>query len=502
MNRNHRIHIGLLVPFFLLSLLVFSCQEGTAPAGPDPDPDPGPDPTEQDTAVSDTLDPGIDDDYSDISHISNFEKWGTHNVHDPSIIKAGDTYYMYSTDVFYGGGGVPEDDPRRQPKIPIRRSKDLVHWEPVGHVFAEMPRGVTTFIRQYQPSYYPVSVWAPFIIRVQDQYRLYYSVPANEGMHLAYLGLAVSDDPEGPWRHQGLVLPTFTDSPYNGIDPAVSVDRDTGRHWLIYGSWDNGIHAVELDPETGFRLDEQDTGTIIASRRLEFGAAPLEGAEVQYNPEQDKYYLFVSYDPLIETYNVRVGRADQPQGPYYDFFGRNMAETTDNYPKITAQYQFNGHPGWQGVGHTGILKDDNTYYLASQGRLGSDIHLMNLHLRRMFWTRDGWPSLSPQRYANIPQMDLTDEDMHGEWEFIYLDWTDSKNQPQVITLQEGGTTEGNGQGSWELSGAEDRLRLETGGQVFEGAVFRGWDWENDRVCLLFTGLDSEGISGWAKKLDD
>lgn len=488
-----------MLAFLALAALVFSCQDPSPASGPAPVPDPDPDPAEQDTAVSDTLDPNIPDDYSDFSHISNFEDWGTHNVHDPSIIKAGDTYYIYSTDVFYGGGGVPEDDPRRQPKIPIRKSRDLVHWEPIGHVFPKMPDEVTSFIRQYQPSYYPVSVWAPFIIKAEGEYRLYYSVPANDGLHVAYLGLAVSDHPEGPWRHQGMVLPTVPDSKYNGIDPAVSIDRDSGRHWLIYGSWDNGIHAVELDPETGFRRDETDVGAVIAARPLEYGAAPLEGAEVQYNPEFDKYYLFVSYDPLIERYNVRVGRADRPQGPYYDMHGREMSELTNNFPKITAQYRFDNHSGWQGVGHTGILKDGDNYYVASQGRLGYDIHLMNLHLRKVFWSEEGWPTLSPERYAGIPQLPLTDEDMEGQWEFIHLERTDTKNQSEIITLEPGGGIAEYENGSWVLD--DGTLSIDVAGAHFEAAVFRGWDWENDRVCLLFSGLDAAGISGWGKKID-
>ena len=41
------------------------------------------------------------DDYRDISSLENYKSWGTYNVHDPAVMKVGDTYYMYSTDAIY-----------------------------------------------------------------------------------------------------------------------------------------------------------------------------------------------------------------------------------------------------------------------------------------------------------------------------------------------------------------------------------------------------------------
>lgn len=38
------------------------------------------------------------DDYSGISDMVDYKQWGTYNVHDPSCLLIGDTYYMYSTD--------------------------------------------------------------------------------------------------------------------------------------------------------------------------------------------------------------------------------------------------------------------------------------------------------------------------------------------------------------------------------------------------------------------
>lgn len=59
-----------------------------------------------------------------------------------------------------------------------------------------------------------------------------------------------------------------------------------------------------------------------------------------------EYYLFVSYDPLMTTYNVRVGRSDKAEGPFIDYFGKELKDTTNNFPILTAPYRFKSHPGW------------------------------------------------------------------------------------------------------------------------------------------------------------
>src|SRR5882724_1416837 len=58
----------------------------------------------------------IHDTYADVAPFSMYQKWGSYNVHDPSIKKFGDYYYCYSTDVGYGTT-VPAG-------IQIRKSKD------------------------------------------------------------------------------------------------------------------------------------------------------------------------------------------------------------------------------------------------------------------------------------------------------------------------------------------------------------------------------------------
>src|ERR1700745_3705233 len=76
------------------------------------------------------------------------------NVHDPSIIKAGNTYYVFST----------------RAGISIRCSNDLTHWILCGDVFAHLP------LWAVQDVVGLLGLWAPDISFFNGSYHLYYSV--------------------------------------------------------------------------------------------------------------------------------------------------------------------------------------------------------------------------------------------------------------------------------------------------------------------------------------
>src|ERR1700735_4312959 len=59
-------------------------------------------------------------------------------AHDPSIIKEGDTWYLFTT--------TPPDS-KTPDQFPIRCSKDLTHWKTCGYVFSEIP----AWIKQLSP---------------------------------------------------------------------------------------------------------------------------------------------------------------------------------------------------------------------------------------------------------------------------------------------------------------------------------------------------------------
>jgi arabinan endo-1,5-alpha-L-arabinosidase len=438
-----------------------------------------------------TCNPGIADEYDQIAGSEYSGLWGPYNLHDPSIIKDQGTYYIYSTDVSYGSNG--------QCGIMWRKSSDLVNWKFKGWVFNGIPSIPLQFMQYNQPGYQAEGLWAPYIIKIGDQFRLYYSVPGNDYLHLACIALATSSYPDGPWIDQGIVISCLPSDTYNAIDPSVTVDPITGKQWMTYGSYDDGIFIVELNPETGKRLNQSDLGKLIAKRTNRHDA--IEGSEILYNTEQQMYYLFVSYDWLEDNYNVRVGRSVNPDGPYYDFNGNDMAAPGDNIPMITAQYKFNNHSGWQGFGHCGLLHDGDNYYYVSQARLGSNKYFMDLHIHRMIWTSSGWPSISPQRYVNVPQPTISASDIIGKWELIELKLTASKNTSTTLEFKVDGSITGITGSTWSYDNSWLTISLNNGESVYTMKVLSEWDWENKCLTKVFTGLSQSGVSAWGKKVN-
>ncbi|NDV66210.1 arabinan endo-1,5-alpha-L-arabinosidase [Bacteroides sp. 224] len=458
------------------------------------------------------------DNYRSVARMEDYRQWGTYNVHDPACKKFGDFYYMYSTDAIYA-----ENQKEAKEKgvplgfIQVRKSKDLINWDFVGWAFPEIPQEAVTWVREHADGKGATNIWAPYIIKYEDTYRLYYCVSAF-GKKISYIGLAESDSPEGPWIQKGCVVKTNNESVMNAIDPSVIVDPATGKWWMHYGSYFGGLFCVELDEATGLTKVKDDQGHLVA-RRANYKKDNLEAPEIIYNPELKQYFLFMSYDPLMTTYNVRVGRSDKPEGPFTDFLGQDLKDTQNNFPILTAPYQFKHHPGWAGTAHCAMLEDNGKYYMFHQARLSPQNQMMVLHVRETFFNSEGWPVVSPERYAATKKRTFNAADLVGEWEVLrvieplherqleagQILWGEGElkdqewNKSFSINLLEGGLTGLNEM--WSFLTEKQSLKLNLKGEELnELFIFAGQDWENEKETILFTGLDSRGRSVWGKRV--
>jgi arabinan endo-1,5-alpha-L-arabinosidase len=491
----------------LCFLLQISCAENDGEPSDIPN-----DTIPHDTIPDDTINPpeGMDtaflENYPDTyEHVYTFDKvyeWGPYNVHDPSILCDNGYFYCYSTDVFYGL-------PIMRAGIQVRRSTDLVKWDFTGWAFNGRPSQAVAYITENGGT--PVdNIWAPYIMKIGDSYRLYYSQAANEAK-LSAIGLTTGEKPEGPWMQQGLVVTSKSSITMpNAIDPTVIVDQK-GSCWMFYGSSWDGIYILELDPGTGLAKTSGSKGRRIAHRGFTGGTmnGNIEAPEIIFNPAFNKYYLFISYDWLETKYNVRVSRADNVEGPYYDYDGNNVNAYTDNGPMILAPYSFSGHNGWQGTGHCSVFVKDDQYYLAHQGRPAINKYFMDLHVRRMLWTDDGWPVVSPERYAGITTRPVSQEEMAGDWEYIEFKYrvvpgfsaeqTDPDiQQAVVITLKTEGRINDDTKHTWTFS--NQILEMNWNNITVDKVIVeRGWDWERKKETILFTGLNNKGTNIWGNK---
>ncbi|MEO9031818.1 MAG: arabinan endo-1,5-alpha-L-arabinosidase [Ginsengibacter sp.] len=445
----------------------------------------------------------ITDTYDNIALFAYYTKWSVYNVHDPSIKKFGDYYYCYSTDVGYGISV--------RSGIQVRKSKDLVEWTFVGWVFDKLPAMGSAYITAQGGTPFN-SLWAPYVMKVGNEYRLYYSL-SSAVSRLSVIGLATATSPEGPWTEKGLAVTSKNDgtTQTNAIDPTVVV-TNSGQHWMYYGSAYDGIYVLKLDPTTGLALNNNDKGVRIAQRGFSGSIinGNIEGAEIIYNDTQNKYYIFIAYDWLETKYNVRVGRGDNPQGPFYDFNNVDINTVQDHAPMIVAPYQFQGHGGWQGTAHCTVFEDDNgQYYMAHQGRPAVNKYAMDLHVRKMFWMPNGWPVVSPERYAWEDNSMVAQDSITGSWEKINLNYTvvpgfaNEQTSPDlqastIITIDAGGTINGDAGNTWTYTAPWLQLKWSNGStdKVF---IQKGRDWENKKSTYIFTGLNETGTAVWGKK---
>ncbi len=432
----------------------------------------------------------------DTSILDDESRWTVNNAHDPAIIKTEQGYYVYSTDVRVAG--------EAKPGVMVRKSDDLIHWTWVGQALPGIPQVALDWTGA-------ANLWAPDVIQAGETYRMYYSA-SSFGSTQSAIGLQTSSSPEGPWTDEGLVVKTSANEQdkLNAIDANPIVDAE-GNSWMVYGSFFDGIYIAPLDPDNG-KFKDEGYGTRIAARDRATEEGAVEGPYIVYNPEFKKYYLFVSYDSLFEDYNVRVARADSITGPYTDIYDNNMLDT-EHLPqyeigtKILGGYRFTEGEGWVAPGHNSVLKDGDDYYIVHHARGETDKNWPYLHVRKMLWTKDGWPVVSPERYAGETAQDIPKSMIAGEWEGMALDPSvDGQIQAVPYTLTSNGKIKSEkGSGIWTF---DDKQTLTLkwkespwgGASTEELQLLPSWDWERSQPALVVTGLNDRGIAVWGKQI--
>lgn len=405
--------------------------------------------------------------------------------HDPAIYKdpVSKKYYVYSTEAL------------------AKRSEDLITWENIGKIVAEPPK----------ESYEHVggkAIWAPDIVKVGDEYRLYCS-NSTFGVRTSCIFLATADNPEGPFIPKGCVIKTSEkeDSPVNAIDANIVEDVDTGEQYMVYGSFWGGCNILKLNKETGYPAEE-GYGKCIA-RRPKLHSGAIEGPYIRYNQETGYYYLFVSYGSLNSDYNIRVGRSKCITGPYLDVNGCDMIAEEDEENKvglmIACGYHFDDSQGYMGPGHNSVLRDDDgRWYLVCHIREHNFNmpQISTMHIYQIFWTDDGWPVISPEVYAGEKLQKVDEKLLYGKYERIKL----VHNTPQgvlnsfpMIICENGKVIMSLTEGTWELLD-DNTMKLIFGKTEETVKIAPAWDWQKNEPTLVFTGKDNNGICVFGKKV--
>lgn len=315
----------------------------------------------------------------------------TEYVHDPSLIKDGDTWYLFGT----------ANGPNRDGELPIRCSPDLRTWKKCGAVFPAVPE----WIKKASPQ--TKELWAPDLSYFNGEYHLYYAFSVfgknTSGIALMTNKTLNPKDPQFHWEDKGLVLQSRAEDNYNAIDPNLVLD-ERGGAWLTFGSFWDGIKMRGIDATTG-KLSDADSRLYSLARRKRPPNPPpnppglpgdWEAIEAPFIVHHDNFfYLFVSWDLCCRgtksNYKTMIGRSKDVTGPYLDESGTPMLDGGGT-PILVGNSRWFG-PGGESVrmGNEHGLGDDHDVLVfhAYDSKTGEAY----LQLSTIDWA-GGWPHVA------------------------------------------------------------------------------------------------------------
>lgn len=436
------------------------------------------------------------------------------SVHDPSIVKEGDAYYIFGS------------------HLAVAKTTDLINWTLVASGVTKNNRVIPDAMTEMAPAFewaHTNTFWAPDVIRLEDGRYYYYYCNCEGSKPLAALGAAVSDDIEGPYKDLGIILrsgmedePSENGDRYdariypNVVDPCVFYDKD-GRLWIMYGSYSGGIFILELDRKTGFPLEDGYGKKLLGKNHLR-----IEGSYVQYSEETGYYYMFLSFGGLARDggYNIRVCRSENPDGPYYDSQGNDMIdckgpegsffddEAAQKYgAKLMGSYHWNSaegeensrNYGYLSPGHNSTIYDEKTgkYFLIFHARFEGRGENHEVRVHQMFLNEDGWFVVAPYRYVGETIGTYTDKDIAGDYKVInhQKDISPKVKKSENVVLKEDHTVVGDWHGTWELKG-DNTCILTIDGAEYKGVFLKQWDELGLKNVMTFTVLSGEGKAIW------
>lgn len=448
------------------------------------------------------------------------------SVHDPSIVEVDGTYYIFGS------------------HLAVAKTTDLMNWTLVDSGVKKNNKVIPDAMSEMSEAFtwaQTNTFWAPDVIHLEDGRFYYYYCNCEGSKPLAALGVAVSDNIEGPYKDLGVILKSgqnpdtldengdvydATIEP-NVVDPCVFYDRE-GKLWMMYGSYSGGIYILELDKKTGMPLEKGYGKKLLGENHLR-----IEGAFVQYSKETDYYYMFLSFGGLTAdgAYNIRVARSKNPDGPYYDAQGNDMidckgpagsffddAAADDFGTKLMGNYHWNAidgeearngnAPGYLSPGHNSTLYDEKTgkYFLVFHTRFEGNGENHEVRVHQMFLNEEGWFVVAPYRYVGETIGTYDEAEIPGAYKVInhQLDISAEIKSSENVVLREDHSVIGDWHGTWELKG-DNTCILTIDGIEYKGIFLKQWDEVNLKNVMTFTVQSLEGKSIWGsgyKALDE
>lgn len=405
------------------------------------------------------------------------------------------------------------------------------------------------------------NAWAPDIIynTSMKKYCMYISIV--DGSTKCCIAMATSKNPDGPYAYQGMIVCSGletdgsdidktnvakalgmtsseakaskyaslgTNSP-DCIDATVFYDHE-GKLWMVYGSFTTtgGIRLLRLDADTGLRgenyADSGDGAANALSTDDPYYGKKIansngEGPYIQMVANENSstgyyYYLWTSVGNLqyYGGYNMRVVRAENPEGPYYDTKGNEATQDLQKYAlglRVMDNYRFSFmDTAYVSQGGNSATDDGNgrTFIQFHTRTSDSDSYTFKTH--QTFVNEDGWLVTAPFEYnGETIAESYAAKEVVGNYEFIYHRDSFAKTtisnmdtiESERLTLNEDGTVSGAYEGTWTIKGHDITININN--EVYKGVVLEQYEQTASREkVLVFTAVGSDNRTIWGSKM--
>lgn len=378
---------------------------------------------------------------------------------DPSVIKAGNTYFAVGTSSEWA------------PHFPIFRSKDLKNWKQTGYVFDKAPEWTSG------------SFWAPEYYKIKDTYYIYYTARRKTD-NTSYIGVASSKYPDKAFTDRGPLV-TFG---REAIDAFIY--NDNGQLYITFKAYGLDKRPIELlasklSPD-GLKLEGEPFTLLKDDKGL-----GMEGQSILKRGEY--YYIFYSGGNccgLKCSYNVAVARSSKFAGPYEYYSGNPILSENDS---------------WKCMGHGTFVKnsDNKDVYLHHAYNKKSTVFTGREGLLSELDWAGGWPSFKAQQIAGNPpgviknSFDSRVPDNYWQWDFRNSNPV-VKQHKGTLSLS-GSSKKGNEAGIvLTVRPASDQFTMTTT-VLNSNTSLKGLSYYGDANAALGIGVENNKVMVWMVK---
>lgn len=484
--------------------------------------------------------------FPDAVQEDNFQT--TAGAHDPSIFKDPVTgkYWAYSSHNI------------------IFESDDLINWKKHDYNGTiTIPDKCGEFIeKNYPDTTANGTYWAPDMIYVPEDaehpYWFYVSVSCGLGGRNSVMGLVKCKSPgvfDSDYVDCGVVFATRETNEYktNAIDSNIYIDTD-GEKYFVWGSFWGGIQVAPLNDDGTVKGINYTNDAAILSSCMNFGhtiyAVPRgvfgpEGPWMITNEDAGYRYLFTSYGWLGTNYNIRIARSSisdsmesilKKDAETY-FLDQNENQVGKSYLgqedksvlwgyKMIGSYQLGDGIVYYGNGHNSVIQDGDDWYVVQHVRKMAE-SFAYLQVRKIIWTEDGWPVVSPLTYTGEKIQKIDEKMIYGTWDLTSVGHTimqdgvtDISNctsrdadlpvkSSEIVFMPNGKMNDDIG--TWSFDGDHTvKINFKKDGKTYKNQyysandvmtmyVMTGYDKDKKESAVVMTGTNQNTITQFAKK---